>query len=483
MNKVALIIPPSEREEQYGALSRAAPELPFLGIAFIAKYLKLKNVDVDVYDFPVDRRNLARFFKDINKYAVVGMPVFITTIQNVIHFAKIIKEKNQRCLVVVGGPHATLFPADFFVDNIDIIVVGEGEVPFYEIATKITQYNFDFSKIKGIYFKKMDSFHYTGDRNFVTNLDIIDSPLLEKFDLSLYYPSVHIHGKKVIHTLTSRGCPYSCKFCAATKIHKGKIRFRTIDLIINELKRYISMGYDSILFYDDSFTAHRRRIMELCKKIIIQKIKIKWTCFTRTNLLDKELLNYMKEAGCYLITFGCESGNNKTLKLLDKKLTVEKNYEGIQQVHKAGILVSSSFMIGLPGEDRSDIERTIAFAKNSNCTFAYFPIFEPYKGTPIFDICKARGRWIKDGKPNNNDALEYREQIWVPDGFTREAVEKYARRAFKEFYLRHKIIFRIIKNIIHELPLDRKTRFFMTGIDYFLLKRHNNVKKHAGSRY
>lgn len=480
--KIALIIPPSNIEEQYGSLFKAAPVLPLLGIAFIAKYLSLQDIDTDIYDFSVDKKSTYLFFDKISDYKIIGMPAFITTLPDVISFAKIIKDKNPQCFTVVGGPHATLFPEDFFVNGIDIIIKGEGEIPFCEIVFKILGNSFNFSSIRGLHFRKNGKFFYTGDSNLMDDLDKIDSPLIEKFKLSCYYPPVHILGKKTIHTLTSRGCPYDCNFCAATKIFKGRIRFRSIDLVIEELKKYIAQGYDSVIFYDDIFTINRKRTIELCEKVISCRIKIKWTCFSRTDAVDKELLNYMKEAGCYLITFGCESGNNKTLELLNKKLTVEKNHKGIALTHEAGILAASSFMIGLPGEDRSDIERTVTFAKNSKLTFAYFPIFEPYKGTAIFDISEQKGKWINDSGLKNH-IFNYQEKIWVPNGLTRNVIEKYARKAFKEFYLRYEIIDKITRTVALALPIQRKIRFILFGIDYFILKRFISVKGRIGSRF
>lgn len=480
--KIALIIPPSEIKEHYGLLSRAAPELPPLGLAFIAKYLCLHNIEVDIYDFSVDRKKLPHFIKNISRYRIIGMPVYITSLSNVISFAKIIKNRNHKCRIVVGGPHACLFPEDLFIDDIDIVIKGEGEFPFYEVCSDISKNNSNLSLIRGIYFKKNGRFIYTGDKDLIDDLDNIDYPMVEKYNLSLYYPPVHIFGRKIIHTLTSRGCPYDCKFCAASQIFKRKVRFRSVDMVVDELIKYKSLGYDSVMFYDDSFTINRKRVVDLCKKIIYKKLNMKWMCFTRPDLVDSELLKYMKEAGCYLITFGCESGNDKTLELLNKKLTVEKNYKGIRLTSESGILAASSFMIGLPGEDYQDIERTIIFSKCSDLTYAFFPIFEPYKGTQIYDICKKQGIWVKDRRFGNY-ILEDQEEIWVPHNLTRSRIEEYAARAFKEFYFRNKIINTIINDVMRELPFSRKMKFFLSGIDYFVIRKFKNSSKRVGSRY
>lgn len=483
MPKIAFVCPPSTLKEQYGSLYKAAPVLPSLGIGFMAKYLKLQGEDCDFFDLLIaDSDMIADFISKVKDYVLIGMTVYITTLPNVIEFARKIKKINPNCYIVVGGPHATLFPEDLHDESIDFIVSGEGEYPIYKIFREIGKENPDFSSIDGLTYREKNRYTFTRAQALIEDLDYIDSPLIEKFDMSLYSSSVHYLGKKIIHTITSRGCPFNCRFCAAAQIFKRKFRARSVDLVIEELTRYVNMGYDSVVFYDDSFTINKRRVAELCKKMIARKLKIKWACFTRTDLVDKETLSYMKEAGCYLIVFGCESGNDKTLTLLNKKLTVEKNYEGISMVNRCGILVQSSFMIGLPGEDYKDIENTISFAKNAELTFALFPIFEPYKGTPIFDICKENGEWIKDPRFKNN-LLEHQEEIWVPKGLSRADIEVLAQRAVKEFYMRPKIFNKIISRIILKQPMNRKLRLLGSGLHYFIFRHFQTSQKRIGSRY
>lgn len=480
--KIALLVPPVQLEENYGYLASAAPELPSLGLAFIAKYLKIKGIKCDLLDLAADKNIMEHFLTNIKSYALAGMPVFITTVPNVLTFAEKIKQLNNTCLVAVGGPHATLFPEDLLRSNVDIVVMGDGEIPFYHICKNIMAGGNDFSTIKGIYYKYDNNYIYTGPGESVNSLDEIGPPLVEQYNYDCYYPPVHILGKKVIHTLTARGCPYKCTFCAAAQIMGRKVRVRSVDNVINEISSYKKQGFDSVIFYDDSFNIIRKRAIELCKNIIKKKINIKWNCFTRTDLVDKEALNYMRDAGCYLVTFGCESGNNKTLKLLRKGLTVEKNYRGIELVYEAGMQAASSFMIGLPGEDYDDIENSIKFAVQSKLTFAYFPIFEPYKGTPIYNICKEKGSWINDERFKNT-LLANQEEIWVPHGIDRAKIEEYSRKGFVDFYLRPKIIYRIGKNIILHLPMDRKMQFINTGLQYFIIKKYLKPSQAVPKRY
>lgn len=484
-NKIAFIIPPMDMSDQYGGLSAAAPELPPLGIAFIARHLSNMGMDCDIYDFSVDKSGLKPFFEEkIRSYKIIGMPVFITTCPGVLKFAEEIKKADKTAKVVLGGPHVTLFPEDLFNDNVDFLITGEGEKPFHQLALRILDNRSDYADIGGLHYKDGTSFRFTFGGEPLADLDAIGLPLIEKFNLKKYQPPVHILGNKVRHTLTTRGCPYQCTFCAAAQIMGRKIRYRSVDSIMRELKNYADSGCDSVIFYDDSFTIDKTRVIELSKRMISEKIRVKWACFTRTDLLNRELLARMRDAGCYLITFGCESGNDKTLSLLKKGLSVEQNREGIRLTAEAGIMAASTFMMGLPGESYGDMLATIDFALGSGLTFAYFPVFEPYKGTPIYDLCSKTGRWIKDRRFRNK-LLNFQEEIWVPDGLERGQIEHCAKSAFRKFYFRKKTLSGIFRKVILKQPPARQLAFITAGLDYFLfsgLKKRLKGGK-VGTRY
>lgn len=474
--KIALILPPTTLADQYGSLEAAAPELPSLGIAFIAKFLRLKGIKVELFDFQIEPEQINDFIKNINQYMIVGMPVYITTNNIVKQFAKRLKQANQNLKIVVGGPHATLFPEDMFTENIDFIVKGDGEETFYNIVLALQKKQDDYTKIAGIYYRNKNSiFHFTFPSEKIEDINYIGAPDVADYPMEKYHPAVHLLGNKNIHTLTSRGCPYLCTFCAAAEIMGRKMRYRDVDDIIKELLKYKTMGYDSITFYDDIFTMDRERTLKLSQAMIDNNLNLKWNIFTRTNVIDEEMLALMKKAGLYLITFGAETANDVTLKMLKKGLKSDKNFKGIKMTHQSGIFAASSFMLGLPGETYDDYEKTIQWVLDSDLTFAYFPIFEPYKGTPIYEDAKKMGTWIKDDR-YKNIIVQEQEEIWVPNGLEREKIEQYAKDAFRRFYLRPKIIFRILKLILQQ-PFERKLKFIKIGLDYFIFNKFKTSKK------
>jgi len=463
--KVALVNPPFNKEGYYGDLKSLAPELPLLGIAFLSSYVKNFGFDIKLLDLTLT--SLDEATEVLCNFDIVGFSVFITNYNTVIALSRKIKIIKNNIIIIIGGPHPTLFPLDFQESEVDFIVSGEGELPFKEILTALLN-DRPVSHMPGLgYRNEKKMLMLDGKAPYIDDLDMIGPPDLRKYDLKRYYPALHVQGKKVIHTVTSRGCPYQCSFCAAAAIMGRHIRFRKTPSIINELISYKDLGYDSIIFSDDTFTVNKERIIELCKAMIKHKLNFKWMCYARTdNCTDKDMLNIMREAGCYLIHFGCESANDKTLKLLNKGLTNEINAKAINIVSGANIFASSGFMVGLPGETIGDIMNTINFVKQSNLTFAVFPIFEPFKGTAIYEVAKKMGSWQKI-KGDSNQLLLNQDEIWVPDSISRAEVLLLSRKAYTEFYSKPKRLIRIAKYALLYQPPSRAFSFIKTGLSCF----------------
>jgi len=471
--KIALINPPLSAEEHYGSLKEMSPDLPLLGIAFISSYLNKFGFNIDLLDHGL--MSFSQSLEILKSYDVIGFSAFITNYNVIIQLAE--KLKNNRNIIIVGGPHATLFPYDFTNSAIDYVISGEGELPLKEILVSITE-NRHVNHLAGLGYNKNGNFVYNSKSAIISNLDVIGPPDNKKYDLRKYYPPVHIRGKRVIHTLTSRGCSFKCSFCAASEVMGRRMRYRGLSSVIEELKYYKDLGCDSVMFYDDLFTLNKRRLNRFCNELIKHNMKFKWSCFTRTDCLSSDMCKAMKESGCYLITFGCESANDKTLKLLNKGLSHEDNIRGINMANNAKILTCSSFMIGLPGETENDILNTIDFAKKSNLTFAVFPIFEPFKGTPIFEKCKEMGEWkIIEGK--SNQLLLNQDAVWVPRDLERSQVVLLARKSFKDVYLEPKRMIKVIKHVLFSLPPQRLFRFSKGGLSFF----SKSLKKSESQHY
>jgi anaerobic magnesium-protoporphyrin IX monomethyl ester cyclase len=480
--RVLLIVPPGTVEESYGRLSSAAGELPMLGLAYIASSVRDQGHEVKIIDYEVNQWSIDRVADDIAEYKpdVVGQTAYITNMRRCARVAAIAKSVNPDIYTILGGPQVTIFPKEAFEsEHVDAIVLSEGEIIIRNLLNALGDEE-AMREVKGIWYRDPSGEVIQNVREgLVDDLDIFPAPALDLYEMEKYYPPAHIRGKKVAHLLTSRGCPFKCTFCE-TKLTFGRsFRYHSTEQIIKELQRLIDEGFDSFQFYDDIFTANKKRVKELCDAIIEKGWKIQWMCFTRTNCVDVDTLNLMKRAGCYLITYGGETGDDELLKLIKKDLTVETNMRGIRMTREVGIQTMSSFMLGLPTETPEQTMRTIDFAVESGLDYAVFPITEPYPGTELWIDAQKYGTFDTSGKYENS-LLSENSAVWIPHGRTREELEKKAQLAMRSFYWRPRAFKRAALNFFH-LPMGRAFRYLWSGFKYFAINSFKESR--AGARY
>lgn len=480
--KILLINPTSGPEEEYGALAIAGAELPQLGIASVATSLMFNGYNVEI----IETKNLGidklLGIIDSNRYDILGFSVYITTVKKTIELSKIIKEKFPKIKICVGGPQVTLSPFDFKNDFIDYIFIGEADFSMIELIKNLEK-GVIFPNIRGVLYNDGKQLKGNSSLNLVEDLDSLPLTDLDRlYDMSLFYPPIHIRGKKPVSVVSVRGCPFQCTFCAAAEVNGRKLRKISVTRFVDQIENYANRGYDSFMVYDDTFTIDKKRAILIAQEIIKRKIKISWNCWSRVDCVDFETLSSMKEAGCYYIMYGCESLNDKTLLKLKKGFTAEQCLKGIEIAKKANLLVSSSFMIGLPGETYDDILNTIKEVNFTKLDTALYPIFEPYKGTPIYEVCEQEGHWVKSNYKNR--MLIDQEEIWEPNTISRKEIEQLAKYAFRSFYFRPYFLTSFYK-IFMKLSLRRKYKIIYAGLDYFIFNKFLWSKKRyqQGSRY
>jgi len=477
-----LVVPPGSMEDSYGRLSSAGGNLPMLGLAYIAASLRDQGHQVKIVDFEIQKVAFSLVEPEIRKFDpdLLGMTAYITNMQRCFKMAEITKRINRDTLVILGGPQVSIFPeAGMESNDIDFCVLSEGEIVIRNLLNALSSGK-PLEDVKGIVFRDNNgAIVNTGRESLIRDLDRFPPPALDLYDMENYFPPVHVRGKKVGHIMTSRGCPFQCTFCE-TKLTFGKtFRYHSNERVLWEIENLVSKGFDSIQFYDDIFTVNKKRVLKLCRSIAKKRLKFQWMCWTRTNCVDDEVLQAMKKAGCYAINYGAESGNDELLKLIKKSLTVKENLRGIQLAKKHGILTNSSFMLGLPTETRQQSFKTIRFALNSGLDYAVFPILEPYPGTALWNDVKKYGYFDDSGKYKNN-LMSNVSSVWIPNGRSREELERIAYMAMKKFYLRPKQINQSIKNFIY-LPPKRAFRYIKAGITFFVLSYSKSSK--GGTRY
>jgi anaerobic magnesium-protoporphyrin IX monomethyl ester cyclase len=468
--RVLLIVPPGTVEESYGRLSGASGELPMLGLAYIGAALKDQGHEVKIIDYEVNGWPLSKVAPDIAAFNpdVVGMTVYITNMRRCAAVAKAAKQVDPKITVVLGGPQVSIFPEEGFQSpHSDIVVLSEGEIIIRNVMNALGDEE-KLKQVKGIWLRTKSGEIIRNEREGLAgDLDIFPQPAWDLYELEKYYPSVYIRGKKVCHFLTSRGCPFQCTFCE-TKLTFGRsFRYHTTERVLREIEDRMGHGFTSFQFYDDIFTANKKRVHDLCRGIIDKGWKIEWMCWTRTNCVDDETLALMKKAGCYMIVFGAESGDDELLKLIKKSLTTQQNFDGIQLAKKHGILTCSSFMLGLPQETREQTLKTIDFSIKSGLDYAVFPITEPYPGTELWVDAQKYGSFDTSGRYKNG-LLSENSAVWVPHGRTREELESLMILAMRRFYWRPKAVWRGFLNFFH-IPFPRAFRYFWSGVKFFFI--------------
>lgn len=372
---------------------------------------------------------------------VVGISVKSVKVPTTIKIAEICKRINKNIIVVTGGFHATNRPEDLLMsEHIDIVVRGEGEETFLELVNSISRGSHGFDNIKGISFKGKDgAIINTGTRELIRTLDNIPFPMR---DLILGYDKYT--PEQLGWIMTSRGCPYDCAYCNSKAIWSRRVRFVSLDRILEEI-RYLKKVFNAthIRFMDDAFTVNRKRVLEFCQMLIEQKIGITWSCLTRADLVDEEIVSRMKDAGCVKFDIGIESGSERIQKLINKGIDFSDVRKASGIFKKYGMFWSGFFMIGFPTETKDDIMETLKFMKEVNPNWVYLSIFTPYPGSKFYDIVKNDELIQEDDKRSS-----YSHQSphnCFSNSISRNEFKAIKKQMFKEFDRHNYSLFSLLK--------------------------------------
>jgi radical SAM superfamily enzyme YgiQ (UPF0313 family) len=290
----------------------------------------------------------------------------------------------------------------------------------------------NFSDIKGLAWRKGSEIVINEPRPFVPDLDDLPIPMHELLPLEKYRMPL-IRGA-FSFVVPSRGCPNQCIFCIKHVTYQYCVRLRSPENIMKELWKLKKLGVNNVNMYSDLFTTNRKQVMELCKQMVEQNINMKWTCNSRVDFVDLEMLRTMKKAGCWLIAWGIESGSEKILKNSRKGITPEQSMKALTLAKKARIKNWGYFIIGLPGETVETIRETIDFSKKLPLTLALFHIAAPYPGTPFFfDV--VRNKWFRKGTRWEQVDMDKETVLDYPN-LSAEQLEYWQKRAFREWVLR-----------------------------------------------
>jgi len=454
--RTLLINPPVSTEALYGKFARGGSDLPPLSLCYIASYLLKYGKEVDILDAAKLQLSIIDINTKISEYApdIVGFHTVTPYINLVKILASEVKSAWPDILVIAGGPHFMGDPiSDIENSKLDIAVVGEGEQTALEIIEGLEQSEIDdfllniAPSIKGIVFKRNQNVYMNPPRELIKDIDTIPAPARHLLPPLHTYRVSAAQYKRLPSTdvLTARGCPFKCIFCVCS-VSRQKVRNHSIEYVMAEIDELIyRYGIRDITFVDDVFTLNKQRTYRLCEELAKRKDKLAWSSNVRVDLVDKEILKYMKDSGCWMVLAGIESGNQEILDKTKKQIKLEQAEQLSNWCKKVGLMFHPNFIIGHPEETVDTIDQTINFARKLYSHFPLFTIMTPYPGTELWNVAEQYGT-IK--KENLDDfSLGSNKPCFIPYGLTEDLLVKKRTEAYRRCYLNFPMALRHLRSI------------------------------------
>lgn len=440
---------------------------PHLALAYLGAVSERRGDEVRVYDADVEDQPLTEFLREFRPH-LVGITTNTPQAKQAWRTAAAIKQELD-IPIVLGGPHVSVTSEDLDFESlrqppVDMVVRGEGEGPWIEISNRVDSFlrdqpefsaralmaaNLDlFRDVQSLSYKSSDGqLHRNPEGPVIADLDSLPWPAYHLFKMDRYtnlQPATDaIPGERSFSILTSRGCPYRCTFCSQS-IMPIKWRARSPENVLAEWRHLVKdLGALEIGVLDDSANIRRNRLMRLADDLIANQLThVPWIFVNgiRANLADLELLTRLKQAGLKRTAFGVETGDEQMIIKIDKHVDHNTIRQAFKNAKAAGIETIGFFIIGLPGDTRETMQKTIDFAIELDPMIANFSMMTPYPGTIVYEQVKQNGRFLVS---DWDDYVFFDQKARYEMGdLTAELMEEMYRKAYRQFYWRPKYILR-----------------------------------------
>ena len=466
MKKIVFVNPPYERiAPGYDFVRHITNQSPSLGLLHLAAQARQDGYQASIIESDIEHLNTDQVAERLIKEnpAYIGITLFTVAVWQAAKIAKLVKNALPDMVILVGGPHISSMGEKTMkrFHQFDIAVVNEGEAVLSQLLPVLDSNNSP-DAVNGIIHRVEDDVIVNPGAPITQNLDDLPLPawdLLPNFPKA-YLPAIFDYPKGPVATIAaSRGCPFHCKFCD-TSTFGARVRHYSPKQVFNMMKHLSdTYGIRHIMFVDDLFLASRIRTLELCDHILANKFEMTWSCAARVDTVKPDVLNRMKQAGCWEISFGLETGSNELLQKMDKAARIETSEKAVNWTHEAGIRCKGLFMLGYPGESKETIALTKKFVRRLPMTTMNLSKFTPYPGSPIYK--DLYGTSIRDDHWEKMNGMNF---LWSPEGISVEELDKEYQNTLISFYKQRRVIDKYISiSIRYPTHIIRLIRF---GLGY-----------------
>jgi anaerobic magnesium-protoporphyrin IX monomethyl ester cyclase len=376
-----------EEDEKEQQIMRPYPPL---GILYIAAYLESSGFSNNVFDSTFSSKAKLKETLLLQKPKVIGLYTNLMTKINVLEVIHFIQNHLPASEIILGGPDVRYNAENYLRHGAGYLVMGEGEQTMLELVDAVLNKKENANNIRGVAYLSEGKVIYTEEREKIKDLNVLPIPARDKIDLSLYLSAwKKHHGKNAISVSTMRGCPYTCKWCSRA-VYGLSYRRRSPEKVVEELihlkKQY---NPDSLWFVDDVFTISHKWMEAFDAELKKHQIKIPYECITRADRMNEEVVKLLRSSGCFRVWIGAESGSQKVIDLMDRRVDVKQVREMIQLTRRYQIEAGTFIMLGYPGETEEDIQETIQHLKRSDPDHFTITVAYPIKGTELFEEIEA----------------------------------------------------------------------------------------------
>lgn len=375
------------------------PYVP-LGILYLSAFLEQKGIDHEVFDATFSSFEKFKQYLQEKKPSLIAFYTNLMTKTSILKMISYIREQPELkdAKVVLGGPEIRYNAENYLQNGADLLVVGEGEQTFFEVCEAYLKNKTLPLTIDGIALLQNGQVVFTNERALIKDINVLPMPARKKIDLKLYGNAwKKHHGYSMYSISTMRGCPYTCKWCSRA-VYGGTYRRRSAKLVVDEML-YLKEQYqpDRLWFVDDVFTINHKWLKEFHQEVLQRNAMIPYEIITRADRMTEEVIQLLKDTGCFRVWIGAESGSQRIIDAMDRRVEVAKVREMIIKSKQAGIEAGTFIMLGYPGETKSDIRETIKHLTSSQPSFYTITVAYPITGTPLYNevnhTIKVEAQW------------------------------------------------------------------------------------------